>query len=192
METKSVNPTREQLILAGMEELREFGIDGFSTRRVAKACGLSCAAPYKHFKDTHQFIEEIFGYVEQQFLREQERVLQKYAGEGLRRQLVEVSLCYIRFLTEHPDFRSVVMMLTHDGNEEYRCLRGQMSLVSSQLVEAYCREVQMPEEVRRRKTFLVRSIIYSAPMFFTSGELEYNEENMALARALLDREFDLS
>ena len=41
--------TRDQLIQAGLEELTEHGIQNFSTRRVAKKCGISCAAPYKHF-----------------------------------------------------------------------------------------------------------------------------------------------
>ena len=52
-------------------------------------------------------------------------------------------------------------------------------------------EVGMPEDVRRRKTFIVRAVIYSAAMFFDNGELEYTEKNMETVRSLLDREFDL-
>ena len=52
-ENTGARNTREALILAGLEELNEYGIQHFSTRRVAKACGMSCAAPYKHFKDAH-------------------------------------------------------------------------------------------------------------------------------------------
>ena len=58
-ENTGARNTREALILAGLEELNEYGIQHFSTRRVAKACGMSCAAPYKHFKDSHEFIAEI-------------------------------------------------------------------------------------------------------------------------------------
>lgn len=191
MESGEERSTREQLILAGLDELRQYGVEGFSTRRVAKACGLSCAAPYKHFSDTKEFIAEIFGYVEQQFILRQEAVMTRFAGEGLRRQLIEVSLEYIRFLTEHPRFRSVVMMLMRDCNEEYRCLRGQLSLATTELVERYCEEVDMPPEKKKRKVFLVRSLIYSAAMFFDSGEMEYNEENLRMVEELLDREFDL-
>ena len=49
----------------------------------------------------------------------------------------------------------------------------------------------MPEEVRRRKTFIVRAVIYSAAMFFDNGELEYSEKSMETVRALLVREFEL-
>lgn len=183
--------TREQLILAGLDELNEYGVQHFSTRRVAKACGISCAAPYKHFKDTHEFIAEIFGYVNRLYDSEQAEVLEQCKDMSSREQLVEVSLRYIRFLTEHPAFRRIVMQNFQDCDEEYRVLRGKLSLKTDEIVTRYCEEVHMPDDVRRRKTFLVRAIIYSAALFFDNGELEYNEENMEKARALLEREFDL-
>lgn len=183
--------TREQLILAGLDELNEYGVQHFSTRRVAKACGISCAAPYKHFKDTHEFIAEIFGYVNRLYDSEQEEVLEQCKDMSSREQLVEVSLRYIHFLTEHPAFRRIVMQNFQDCDEEYRVLRGRLSLKTDEIVTHYCEEVHMPDDVRRRKTFLVRAIIYSAALFFDNGELEYNEENMEKARALLEREFDL-
>ena len=183
--------TREQLILAGLDELTESGVQHFSTRRVAKACGISCAAPYKHFKDTHEFIAEIFGYVNRLYDSEQAEVLEQCKDMSSREQLVEVSLRYIRFLTEHPAFRRIVMQNFQDCDEEYRVLRGRLSLKTDEIVTRYCEEVHMPDDVRRRKTFLVRAIIYSAALFFDNGELKYNEENMEKARALLEREFDL-
>ncbi len=191
MENNKTLPTREQLILAGAEELNRYGVGGFSTRRVAKACGLSCAAPYKHFKDTHAFIGEIFGYVEREFLREQEEVLRACAGQSTRQQLVAVSMAYIRFLTEHPTFRSVVMSLFRDCREEYHCLQGQLSVNAAKLVAQYCIEAGIPPETQKRKTFLIRSLIYSAAMFFDSGELPYTAENLTMVEKLLDREFDL-
>ncbi len=186
-----VTGTRERLILAGVEELNAYGVQHFSTRRVAKACGVSCAAPYKHFKDTHAFIAEILGYINRQYDAEQHVLLEKYKDASAREQLVQVSLHYIRFLTEHPAFRRIVMQNFQNCDEEYRVLRGQMSIKTYEVVSRYCAEVKMSPEVRKRKTFIVRAIIYSAALFFDNGELEYNEENMEQVRALLEREFDL-
>ena len=186
-----VTGTRERLILAGVEELNAYGVQHFSTRRVAKACGVSCAAPYKHFKDTHAFIAEILGYINRQYDAEQHVLLEKYKDASAREQLVQVSLHYIRFLTEHPAFRRIVMQNFQNCDEEYRVLRGQMSIKTYEVVSRYCTEVKMSPEVRKRKTFIVRAIIYSAALFFDNGELEYNEENMEQVRALLEREFDL-
>lgn len=183
--------TRDQLILAGVEELTQHGIQGFSTRRVAKNCGVSCAAPYKHFKDTREFIAEILKYINGQYNERQKETLKKYADCDSRTQLLQVALDYIRFFAENPQFRRVVMQNFKDCDESFRSLRGQLSYQIYKIVSRYCRDVGMPDDVRLRKTFLVRSIIYGAALFFDTGELEYNEENMEMVARMLDREFDL-
>ena len=50
---------REELIKAGIEEIDRHGISGFSIRRVAAACDVSCAAPAKHFGDKNGFLASI-------------------------------------------------------------------------------------------------------------------------------------
>ena len=51
--------TREELIKAGVEEINRYGVAGFSMRRIAQLCGVSCGAPYKHFGDRKEFIAAI-------------------------------------------------------------------------------------------------------------------------------------
>ena len=189
--TRRVSNTRDRLIQAGLEELNQYGVQHFSTRRVAKVCGVSCAAPYKHFKDTHEFIAEIFGYINRHYDAAQTVLLKQCKDLSSREQLVEVSMHYIRFLTEHTAFRRIIMQNFQECDEEYRVLRGKLSTKTYEVVSQYCEEVHMPEDVRKRKTFIVRAIIYSAALFFDNGELEYNEENMEKVRELLEREFDL-
>lgn len=187
----SMGGTRDQLILAGLKELNQHGIQNFSTRRVAKMCGISCAAPYKHFKDTKEFIAEILNYINELYNKRQKETLMKYAGCDSRTQLLQVSLDYIRFLAEYPEFRRIIMQNYKNCDEAYRSLRGQLSYQLYKIVSLYCRDVNMPDDVRKRKTFLVRSIIYGAALFFDNGEMEYNEENMAMVASMLSREFDL-
>ena len=87
--------TKEKLILAGIEELNEYGLPRFSTRRVANRCGVSCAAPYKHFKDTHAFIVEILKYISRLYDARQKETLAKYADSDSRTQLLQAGLDYI-------------------------------------------------------------------------------------------------
>ncbi|MGI5935829.1 MAG: TetR/AcrR family transcriptional regulator [Oscillospiraceae bacterium] len=184
--------TREQLILAGLKELTEHGIGSFSTRRVAKRCGVSCAAPYKHFRNTQEFIAEILGYINEMYYERQDKILEKYRDCSPRKQMVEISLDFIRFLVEYPVFRRVIMQSFRDCDEKYRCLRGQLSERTYKIVSEYCDSVNMPEDVRRRKIFIIRSIVYGAALFFDNGEMEYTDENMAMVASLIEREFDLS
>ena len=55
--------TRQALILAGIDEINAHGVAAFSVRRVAQACHVSCAAPYKHFRDKREFIAAIIDHV---------------------------------------------------------------------------------------------------------------------------------
>lgn len=181
---------REQLILAGIREINLYGLQNFSVRRIAAACGVSCAAPYKHFKDRHSFLAAMFEYINAQWGERQLEILQQYPSDT-RQQLLQISLAYIRFLVENPHYRSIIMLKDEEFDSAYRNIRGRITSLSSSIIARYCAEVGMSEPVRRRKTYVVRSLIYGASLMFDNGELEYNEENMKLVAACIDREFDL-
>ena len=182
---------RQRLISAGLQELDQHGFETFSIRRIAKTCGVSCAAPYKHFENKQDFIAQIFAYINDIYHQRQAKTLARYAGCSTRQQLVEVSLDYIQFLGEYPHFRRIIMQNYQNSEEKYRCLRGQLSSCTYDLVSRYCKQVNMPDDVRRWKTFIIRSIIYGAALFFENGEMEFTEENLQTVRSLLDREFGL-
>lgn len=59
---------REVLLQAGIGEINEHGVNEFSIRRVADTCGVSCAAPYKHFKDKRDFIAAVIDYVNSKWI----------------------------------------------------------------------------------------------------------------------------
>ena len=189
--TNGGKDTRALLIRAGLEELNEYGVAHFSSRRVAKKCGVSNAAPYKHFKDTGAFIAAILEHINTMYYARQKKVLETYADCDSRRQLLEVALDYIRFLTEHPEFRRVIMQNYRYSDPEYQNLRGNISLQTYRVAARYCRDVNMSPEVRKRKTFMIRSIIYGAALFIDQGTMPGGEESMDMVRAMLEREFDL-
>ena len=84
---------REQLILAGIEEINTHGVNDFSIRRTALACGVSCAAPYKHFKDKRDFICAIIDHVNDQWHQREEQVLAMTGGKGVDRVIVAGGDC---------------------------------------------------------------------------------------------------
>lgn len=180
---KATPDLREKLILAGIEEIRAHGVEAFSMRRAAAACGVSCAAPYKHFRDKEAFLSAILDYISSLWAVRQEKVTQRYPM-NLRQQLVESSLEYIRFLVENPAFRAILLS-AFSGHQ------APLSGHSQQLIAAYAQSVGMDERTLRLKTYIVRSLIYGAAILFGTGELTYNEDNMALAAYTIEREFDL-
>ena len=185
-----VKNTRQLLIEAGIEEINRAGVADFSVRRVAAACGVSCAAPYKHFKDKREFVAAIIEYVNDQWRGRQEEIIAACSG-GLREQIVEMVVGYIRFLMEKPWFRSILMLKDEEFDNIYHKARGQMSSRSQQMEEQFFAESGWGGEKIRRKLHIVRAILFGTVFLADTGELSYDEQVLATVRAAVDREFDL-
>lgn len=181
---------RELLIHAGIDEINAHGVTKFSVRRVAEACKVSCAAPYKHFKDKREFIAAIIDYVNEQWAQRQREVLAG-CGDSLREQIVEVTVNYVRFLMEKPYFRSILMLKDEEFDNIYHKLRGQISSRSQQLEQEFFASSGMDIPTQRRKLHLVRALMFGTIFMFDTGELEYSEEVLGNFRFNIDREFDL-
>lgn len=189
----AVEPTRSvraRLIETGLLELNRHGIQDFSVRRVAMACGLSCAAPYKHFEDKTRFIAGIIEHVIHEWEACIPKVIAKYPGD-LRRQIIEISIRYVRFLVEDSHFRSIIMLKNPDLDQRYQPLRLRLTNSSRRLVLAYCKQHKISREIMDFKLYVVRSFIYGAALMFDNSELAYTEENLDYVRRAIDREFDL-
>lgn len=180
---------KEQLIMAAIDVIEQDGLPGFTMRRVAAVCGVSCAAPYKHFAGKEELFLAVLDYVQGEWQKVQDRIIAENEGD-LQEQLVEASLAYIRFLTDNPHLRAVVMLRgSAVPNERQR--RAEMSSQTRELVSKWCIKSGYTHEQTVRKTFSVRSIIFGAVMMFESGELEYTDENMAMIEKCIRREFTL-
>ena len=188
--TARIKNMREVLLLAGISEINTHGVTGFSIRRVATACNVSCAAPYKHFKDKREFIASIIEYVNDQWAERQQEILSG-CGDSLREQIVAVCCAYVEFLMEKPYFRSILMLKDEEFDNLYHKKRGEMSSRSQKLELDFFDASGFTPETFKRKFHLVRAMIFGTIFMMDTGELEYSEETMTNFRHLIDREFDL-
>ena len=182
--------TRVELILAGIREIRVHGIQNFSVRRIAADCGVSCSAPYKHFKNKHDYILAILHYINEQWHQVERQILAD-PPDSLREQLVRISIAYIRFLQENPHYRAIIMQRDENLNLAQIREKSSLSACAHRLVLRYCRSMEMSERDRQRKTFVVRSAIYGAALMMDNGELDCTEETYDMIRGVIEREFDL-
>lgn len=182
--------TKVELILAGIQEVQLHGIQNFSVRRIAASCGVSCSAPYKHFKNKNDYILAILHYINLQW-HVVEREIVKQVPDSTRERLVSISIAYIRFLQENPHYRAIIMQRDENLNPAQIREKSSLSASTYRLVRRYCREVGMPEADRLRKTFVVRSAIYGAALMMENGELECDESSYQMIRSVIEREFDL-
>ncbi len=189
MQEKQQN-LRESLIVAGIHEINTNGVTGFSVRRVADACGVSCAAPYRHFANKKDFIASIIDYVNERWHERQQEVL-RGCGPTMREQVIEISLNYVRFLMEKPYYRAILMLKDEEFDNLYHKKRGQFGSLSQNLTAKLQKVTGFSDEAWERKVLTFRSLIFGAVFLFDAGEFEYNETNMEYLRYTMNREFDV-
>ncbi len=181
---------KQELLLAGVQELNRHGIVDFSVRRVAEACGLSPAAPYKHFPNKNEFIAAIISYNYSLWYTKLHAIVEPYPDD-YRRQITEMLVTYTCFLVENPHFRSALMIKDDALDSSHKGLRSNLSKLPNEAAENYREWANMPMDVFIRKKFVLRSLMYGAALMFENGELAYNEDSLEMLRAMTDREFDL-
>jgi AcrR family transcriptional regulator len=112
---------KRDLIAKGLQLLNKEGVEGFSLRKVAARCGVSHAAPYKHFKNKEELIVAITEEVVNAFQSSLAEVVGQYSDDP-QTQLVELGKAYVRFMVEHPDYLEFLFLkgqkepvvMTHD------------------------------------------------------------------------------
>ena len=179
---------RQDLILAGIDEINEYGATGFSVRRVATACNVSSAAPYKHFKDKREFITAIIDYVNEQWADAQEDVLSSCTPDP-RTQMVEVAVAYVKFLMEKPYYRQVLMLKNADFDNLYHRKRGELNSRTQQIMMRVKESYGLSDDVWARKALMVRSLLFGAVFMFDSGEFRYSQKSLDDLRYVIEREF---
>ena len=185
-----VKNMRQLLIEAGIEEINRVGVTDFSVRRVATNCGVSCAAPYKHFKDKREFIACIIDFVNEQWFAQQAEILARCSGSP-REQIVEIVVGYVRFLMEKPCYRSILMLKDAEFDNLYHRAKGQSTSRTQMIQAEFFGSVDWDSERVQRKIHIVRAILFGSVFLMNSGEFTYNEKMLENVRMAVDREFDL-
>ena len=100
---------KSELIEKGLKLLDEVGYDGFSLRQVAKACNVSHAAPYRHFRNKDELILAIGVEATSKFSQSLQNAVEQYPDDP-RSQLKEMGYSYIKFFTENPEYLRLIFL----------------------------------------------------------------------------------
>ena len=181
---------KDMLVQAGIDEINAHGVHNFSIRRVADACGVSCAAPYKHFKDKQAFILAIIDYVNTQWGERQQEVIAS-CGNTFREQIVEICVAYVQFLMEKPFYRSILLLKNDEYDNIYHRAQGQLNSRSQQLQFSFFATTDLDLSTQQRKLHICRAILFGTIFLIDAGEITYCQETLENMRYAIDREFDL-
>lgn len=164
---------RDRLIVAGIDELATHSVENFSLRRVAAACGTSCAAPYRHFENKERFLVEILRYIEQQWELLRDEVLRRWAGDA-RRCLVELSMAYIRFTVANPHYRRIMAAAGEEASD-----------ILGDAFSAFCRAHEIGAAAEKSLAFRLSALLHGTVYLIESGELANNESGFCEVRAAI-------
>ena len=163
---------RDRLIVAGIEEIATHGVGHFSLRRVASACGISCAAPYRHFADKESFIREILLYIEKQWKLLRDEILRLFSADPLR-ALTEVSLAYVRFSVANPHYRRIL--------REAGVPRADFA---GEALSEFCKTKS--EESAAALAYRLPALLYGTVTMLEGGELSNGEKGWREIRAAVE------
>ena len=183
-----VEDVRKRLILAGLSELCEHGITDFSLRRVSVAAQVSCAAPYRHFKDKDELIGAIIEYIGSKWLLLSKEI-SSALGNDPKRLALELSVSAIRFWVANGNFRTVLMT---DGANAAR-FSGYMNDFDKDVLLAisdlYADKGIGEAEIDRVKT-TIKAIIYGTVLLIGTGRLENTPKTIMNVKKSIERELD--
>lgn len=118
---------KNSLIEAGIELINEVGESQLSLRKAAAKCGVSHAAPYAHFQNKEQLLEEMQQYVTSQLYNRlttvKETVMKAADGEMTPMGLCELGKAYVMFFVEHPQYYTFLF--------SQPCMKVDLSLTST-------------------------------------------------------------
>ena len=161
----SVVNVRARLIIAGLTELEQHGAADFSLRRVAKEAGVSCAAPYRHFKDKDDLVRAVIEYVLEGWTLLSGQLETIFASD-IRALISELSVAGLRFWIANGNFRTVIMASGTLGSGE----RGALSSFDApikQAVDRYAAEWQIVDS--ELLSFKILSMLYGAIILVDGG-----------------------
>ena len=159
------NSVKKRLILAGITELEESGVDNFSLRRVAVRAQVSCAAPYRHFKDKDELISAVIEFVVDGWTLLSRQIGEIFSSDS-KSLVVELAVAGLRFWIANGNFRTVIMVSSTLPSGE----RGPLQNFDRPIIDAVsCYAAEKGIDTPDLITFKLLSMIYGAVILVDGG-----------------------
>lgn len=152
---------RNRLIEAGLTELLEHGSGDFSLRRVALAAQVSCAAPYRHFKDKDELVRAVIAEIrENWFLLASE--IGSIFEPGTAEHISELLVACVRFWIGGGNFAPFLNVGELSGFDE--------PIIAA--TAAYAKAKGLSSDAATELTYALLSLTYGAVTLAVSGRLD--------------------
>lgn len=180
---------KKELIHNGLLLLNKEGIDGFSLRKVASMCGVSHNAPYKHFKDKDDLINEIIKEVWKEFYIALLEVTEIYTNDP-KLQIIEMGKAYVKFMVENPEY--LKFMFLSDNAYPVKIVDNKFSDdkvgafgVFKDSAERFFKEIKLDENLYMQKTLTLWSMVHGIAILIIKRSIEYKGNYLVLVESMI-------
>lgn len=178
---------KDKLIIAGINEIDTHGPEDFSLRRVAYACGVSCAAPYKHFKNREGLIVEILGFFNRQWKLLEDQIIEVHKDD-LKTLILELCMANIKFRIANPNYRFLFTLNKETFPEEKKKEMENMNGRIEEYMRQFCKQQGFSDDITESKIISLNAYIYGVALMAES-ENELSKDKMyEIIRKTLDKE----
>ncbi len=180
---------KQELIHNGLLLLNKEGIEGFSLRKVASMCGVSHNAPYKHFKDKDELINEINKEVLKKFYISLLEVTEVYPNEP-KVQIIEIGKAYVKFMVENPEYLKFLFLSENESgikieDNKFCCSSVGAFGVFKDSAERFFKEIKLDENLFVEKTLTLWSIVHGIAILIANKSIEYKGDYLGLAEIMI-------
>lgn len=152
---------RQRLINAGLAELLEHGSADFSLRRVAAMAQVSCAAPYRHFKDKDDLVRAIISEIRENWILLTKEI-HSALGADTRLYVVELAVAAVRFWVAGDNFAP---FLTQGEIKDF-----DLPIISA--VESYAKGAKLSDEATGSISTALLALVYGFVTLILSGRID--------------------
>lgn len=186
---------KQKLIDNGLLLLNKEGVEGFSLRKVAGMCGVSHTAPYKHFKDKDELIDEIVKVVWKKFYLALFEVTKLYPDEP-KLQIVEMGKAYVKFMVEEPEY--LKFMFLSDNicpiiikNDKFYMEEDSAFGVFKKSAENFLKEINLDERLYMEKTLTMWSLVHGIAVLIAKKTIEYSGDYIELVERIIKNRLEI-
>ncbi len=188
-ETYHHGDLKQALIHNGLLLLNEKGIEKFSLRKVASMCGVSHNAPYKHFKDKDELINEIIIEVWKKFNLALLEVTELYPNKP-KLQIIEMGKAYVKFMVENPEhfklmFLSDNVYSIRIEDDKFYSDKDSAFGVFKDSSERYFKEINLNKNLYMQKTLTMWSLVHGIAILIAKKSIEYNGDYLVLVERMI-------
>lgn len=169
-----VEHLRRRLILAGFSELVDHGVGDFSLRRVAIAAEVSCAAPYRHFKDKDELILAVVRYAYNSWTLLAVEI-QKSCSQSAAESVAAICELYVRFWLGNGNFRSVLLLMNDGEHSELAESLKDFDAPVRRIIRYFASNYKLTEEDEQVLVETILSLSWGAVLRISSGLADREE-----------------